>query len=318
LPPTPCALCPGLPVYRRAYLHAVTEDLNRSSYGACAPTHDGEKARISPETYGNHGIPIKESAVREAIGIAAFGEGAELIYFPPPYYGPFSQQVELNFFHAGRFRICAYMTAGPFGEEPTTAATAVIAEVTVEAPVLPDADKDGRPDASDNCRDVANPGQVNSDGDALGDACDPDDDNDGLTDSVEQAKGTKRLDKDTDDDGLSDSREVNTTKTNPTKFDTDGDKLSDGLELGLTKGVSDPAGAALGTATSKFKADKDPATTTKPRKKDTDGDGLSDGSEDKNHNGKRNAGETDPLKKDSDGDGTGDKQDDFPLNKHRH
>jgi hypothetical protein len=41
-----------------------------------------------------------------------------------------------------------------------------------------DADGDGVPDASDNCAGQANPGQLNTDGDELGDACDPDRDGD--------------------------------------------------------------------------------------------------------------------------------------------
>ena len=37
----------------------------------------------------------------------------------------------------------------------------------------PDADGDGVPDASDNCPSAANPDQADSDGDGLGNACDP-------------------------------------------------------------------------------------------------------------------------------------------------
>lgn len=49
-----------------------------------------------------------------------------------------------------------------------------------------DRDRDGVPDGEDNCRDVPNPGQINTDGDALGNACDPDDDNDGVADERDQ------------------------------------------------------------------------------------------------------------------------------------
>ena len=46
-----------------------------------------------------------------------------------------------------------------------------------------DDDNDGVLDGADNCSLVANPDQVNFDGDVQGDACDPDDDNDTLADS---------------------------------------------------------------------------------------------------------------------------------------
>jgi hypothetical protein len=52
---------------------------------------------------------------------------------------------------------------------------------------LEDADGDGVPDRNDNCVLVANPTQADFDGDLLGDACDDDDDNDLLEDSVDCA-----------------------------------------------------------------------------------------------------------------------------------
>ncbi len=45
-----------------------------------------------------------------------------------------------------------------------------------------DNDNDGIPNEQDNCPLVVNPTQANLDGDAMGDACDPDDDNDGAND----------------------------------------------------------------------------------------------------------------------------------------
>jgi hypothetical protein len=51
----------------------------------------------------------------------------------------------------------------------------------------PDADADGIPDTIDNCVGTPNAGQANNDGDALGDGCDPDDDNDGRSDGSDYA-----------------------------------------------------------------------------------------------------------------------------------
>ncbi len=71
--------------------------------------------------------------------------------------------------------------------------------------VLPDSDSDGEPDVSDNCDDVPNPDQRDADGDGLGNACDTDDDNDGVSDDDEVANNTDPFDPDTDDDGIGDA-----------------------------------------------------------------------------------------------------------------
>ncbi len=106
--------------------------------------------------------------------------------------------------------------------------------------VLPDSDGDGVTDMGDNCPLVVNPTQLNTDGDSQGDACDNDDDNDGVTDTVEIALGTNPLSvtswsslpKDSDGDGITDTKEV-AIGTNPNLEDSDGDELNDDTELML-------------------------------------------------------------------------------------
>ena len=91
------------------------------------------------------------------------------------------------------------------------------------APLLTDTDVDRVPDGNDDCPTTYDPNQTNTDvllnppGDALGDACDPDDDNDGLLDAVE-TNTTVFV-------GSSD------TGTNPLIPDSDGDACGDSMKI---------------------------------------------------------------------------------------
>ena len=69
---------------------------------------------------------------------------------------------------------------------------------------LSDTDGDGVPDLTDNCPSDTNLLQENNDGDAEGDVCDVDDDNDGLTDVFEASINTNPLLSDSDADSVSD------------------------------------------------------------------------------------------------------------------
>ena len=95
----------------------------------------------------------------------------------------------------------------------------------------------------DNCPDIANADQTNTDaaflnGDPYGDVCDLDDDNDGIGDGAEQSLfydarfGTCQVDA---DDGVVDNKfaTMALTPTDPNNPDTDGDGISDGAECNL-------------------------------------------------------------------------------------
>ena len=80
---------------------------------------------------------------------------------------------------------------------------------------------------ADNCPAVHNPSQRNSDGDGQGDACGPDDDNDGMPDSFELANGFDPLDPadaglDADGDGFTNLAEftAGTDPNDPNSFPT--------------------------------------------------------------------------------------------------
>ena len=139
----------------------------------------------------------------------------------------------------------------------------VMATTAWTKPII-DTDNDGFPDETDNCPSVANPDQLNTDGDAQGNACDLDDDNDGLSDSLEEVIGSDPLSADSDNDGLTDFEEVNwdgnannynpLTDLNPMSADTDIDGFNDADDpqpltfnlLGDIAPVDDPDGTVNG------------------------------------------------------------------------
>jgi len=91
--------------------------------------------------------------------------------------------------------------------------------------VIADSDGDGIADSIDNCPNDSNADQLNSDTDLMGNACDSDDDNDGMPDDWELAYNLDPLNSsdallDKDGDGVSNLREyqANTDPENPLSY----------------------------------------------------------------------------------------------------
>ncbi|MEM7248412.1 MAG: choice-of-anchor V domain-containing protein [Acidobacteriota bacterium] len=142
-----------------------------------------------------------------------------------------------------------------------------------------------------------------------------------FTPDADPATSTDPLDVDSDDDGISDSAEdanldgaLSVDETDAADCDSDGDGLPDGLELSVTAEIADPDGAGplLGTDIAAFCdpgglfaffADADPMTSTDPLDADSDDDGISDFDEDTTANGLVDVDETSPSNCDTDGDG---------------
>ncbi len=105
---------------------------------------------------------------------------------------------------AGEFNIRAEIR----GTDPVDHNVANDVAITqVWKPILDD-DRDGIENSHDNCPQTSNANQLDTDGDTLGNACDDDDDNDGMTDGVEQELGTNPLVKDSDGDGVLDPNDA--------------------------------------------------------------------------------------------------------------
>jgi hypothetical protein len=90
-----------------------------------------------------------------------------------------------------------------------------------------DRDEDTALDGVDNCPTTPNADQLNTDGDTAGNACDDDDDGDGLLDTVETGTGVYVGPNDTGSD--------------PLLVDTDGDSYSDGVEVAAGTDPNNPA-----------------------------------------------------------------------------
>ena len=195
------------------------------------------------------------------------------------------------------------LTAPPFPTPspiPTCTSTPTPTATNTPSPtptgtIVGDPDGDGISGGADNCPWEYNPGQLNSDrnfiavsppltqndltramSDPTGDACDPDDDNDGLDDG-DESLGTL----------------CGGITTDPLLADTDGDGALDSAECLI--GTDPLDGTFNRPSISQCAAAAEAGSSTV----DTDGDRLSDASEFCGYN-------TDPTLRDSDGDGVND------------
>ena len=156
-----------------------------------------------------------------------------------------------------------------------------------------DTDGDGISDLTDNCKLNANADQSDNGSDLYGNACDPDDDNDGLTDAEENRLGTDPLRNDTDGDGIGD--------------DSDNCKLTPNLNQS-DNGDHDGVGDACDNC----------PTTWNPDQKNSDRDSIGDACDADDDNDTIPDGDDNcpllynPTQVDRDGDGIGDVCDPCP------
>jgi len=140
--------------------------------------------------------------------------------------------------------------------------------------VLPDRDFDRIGDATDNCPDAANNDQLNTDGDAQGNACDLDDDNDTVADASDNcalAADPDQLDADGDAQG------------NACDLDDDGDGVLDAADACPLTAAATADGCALPVVVPPPTVAGGPGvpppvagTAIKPAVPDGDGDGKPD------------------------------------------
>jgi hypothetical protein len=93
-----------------------------------------------------------------------------------------------------------------------------------------DGDGDGTADGVDNCSSVANTDQADFDGDASGDACDLDDDNDGVDDTQDPWPYDPFLAYDADADQVPDESDNCVFTSNPDQTDSDYDLIGDACD----------------------------------------------------------------------------------------
>lgn len=146
-----------------------------------------------------------------------------------------------------------------------------------------DIDGDDIADKDDNCPNNANAEQADFDSDGQGNACDTDDDNDGVVDTEDAFPRNPDETVDSDGDGVGDNGDNCPTDSNADQLDSDNNGLGNACD-------ADDDGDGVNDTNDAFPLD--PNETT-----DTDNDGVGNNADN-----------------DDDGDGVNDGEDAFPLN----
>jgi hypothetical protein len=126
--------------------------------------------------------------------------------------------------------------------EPPAATPPVPLPAATPQVLPPDFDRDGIPDALDNCPLIANADQADADGDNVGDACDScralpnaaqtDSDGDGVGDACDNCPSADNADQtDMDGDGVGDACDNCPNSPNSDQADLDGDGLGDACDV---------------------------------------------------------------------------------------